>query len=195
MGKKSRWLRAGKPAAQAEPTRRAGWWPYWIAGAALVAGTALIVGLASRPSAGGNTRPALGSPIDGIRCEAEMVQIHFHAHLSLIQDGTEVPVPGGIGISEAAHCLYWLHSHPADGIIHIESPQQRSFTLGQFFDIWGQPLNQSQAAALHGPLYVFVDRMPYSGDPRNITLAAHQLITIEAGQPVPPPKFVFPSGV
>jgi len=124
-----------------------------------------------------------------------MVQIHFHAHLSLIQNGAEVPVPGGVGISPAAQCLYWLHTHSADGIIHIESPHQQSFTLGQFFDIWGQPLNQRQAAGLHGQLHFFADGKPYSGDPRNIVLAPHQLITIEAGQTVPPPDFVFPSGV
>ncbi len=195
MSKKSRRLREGKPATQAKSTRHAGWWPYWIAGAALVVGTALIVVLASRPSAGGNSQPGLGSSIDGIQCEPEMVQIHFHAHLTLIQDGAEVPVPAGVGISPAAHCLYWLHTHSADGIIHIESPYQRSFTLGQFFDIWGQPLNQSRAADLHGPLQVFVDGKTYSGDPRNITLGPHQLITIQAGPTVPPPKFVFPSGV
>jgi len=37
-------------------------------------------------------------------------------------------------------CLYWLHTHVADGIIHIETPGERSFTLGEFFDIWNQPL-------------------------------------------------------
>ncbi len=194
MSKKSRRASAGK-APQAKPTRGAGRGAYWITGAVVLVGIALMVVLATRPSAGRNPQPGPGSPIDGIRCEAEMVQIHFHAHLSLIQDGAEVPVPGGIGISHTAQCLYWLHTHSADGIIHIESSQQQSFTLGQFFDIWGQPLNQRQAAGLHGPLRVFADRQPYSGDPRNIVLAPHQVITIEAGQTVPPPDFVFPSGV
>ncbi len=194
MSKKSRRAKAGKP-PQATPTRRAGRLAYWITGAVLLVGIAFIVVLASRPSASGNSQPGPGSQIGGIRCEAEMVQIHFHAHLSLIQDGAEVPVPGGIGISQAAQCLYWLHTHSADGIIHIESPHQQSFTLGQFFDIWGQPLNQRQAASLHGPLHVFADRQPYSGDPRSIVLTPHQVITIEAGQTAPPPDFVFPSGV
>lgn len=28
-------------------------------------------------------------------------------------------------------CFYWLHTHAADGIIHVESPVHRVFTLGK----------------------------------------------------------------
>ncbi len=38
----------------------------------------------------------------------------------------------------AGGCFYWLHTHTEDGIIHIESPVQRTFTLGHFFAIWGR---------------------------------------------------------
>jgi len=38
----------------------------------------------------------------------------------------------------------WLHTHAADGIIHTESPVERTYTLGDFFDIWGQPLGRHQ---------------------------------------------------
>ncbi len=127
-----------------------------------------------------------------------MVQTHFHAHLALIQNGTAIPLPGGIGILQDQQCLYWLHTHAADGIIHIESPGAATFTLGQFFDIWGQPLSSSQAGALHADpgarLRVFVDGISYAGDPRAISLTPHELITIESGGEVPPPAFTFPSG-
>ena len=29
----------------------------------------------------------------------------------------------------------WLHTHAADGIVHIESPVDRTYTLGNFFDV------------------------------------------------------------
>jgi hypothetical protein len=127
-----------------------------------------------------------------------MVQTHFHAHLALVQNGTTVPLPGGIGILQDRQCLYWLHTHAADGIIHIESPGTATFTLGQFFDIWGQPLSSTQAgplrADLGAQLHVFVDGAPYPGDLRAIPLTPHELITIELGAEVPPPAFTFPSG-
>ncbi len=42
-------------------------------------------------------------------------------------------------------CLYPLHVHDGEpNIIHIESPIQKTYTLGNFFDIWGQPLSATQ---------------------------------------------------
>jgi hypothetical protein len=142
--------------------------------------------------------PPLGSPIDGIKCEAEMVQTHFHAHLALLQDGNQVPLPASIGISQEAQCLYWLHTHQIDGIIHAESPGQAKFTLGQFFDVWGQPLSLIQAGPLTAPtgqrLHIFVDGNPFTDDPRSIELQPHQLLVIEVGREVPPPSYGFPPG-
>jgi len=127
-----------------------------------------------------------------------MVQTHFHAHLALLQNGTSVALPGGIGILQDQRCLFWLHTHAADGIIHVESPGTATFTLGQFFDIWGQPLSSGQAGPLRADpgaqLHVFVDGTLYPGDPRAITLTPHELITIESGAEVPPLAFAFPSG-
>jgi hypothetical protein len=33
-------------------------------------------------------------------------------------------------------CIFWLHTHDESGIIHIESPIEQSFTLGQFLNVW-----------------------------------------------------------
>lgn len=69
--------------------------------------------------------------IDGIECErGERLNYHVHAHLALFIEGRQMDVPAGIGITD--RCLYWLHTHAADGIIHIEAPFRRGFTLGQF---------------------------------------------------------------
>src|SRR6266700_3193093 len=180
------------------PPRHRRRWLYAAGGAVVVAvGLVLAVALGVGGK-GATTARAPGAPIDGIQCQAEMVQIHFHAHLALIQSGTAIPLPGGIGILQDQGCLYWLHTHAADGIIHIESPGTATFTLGQFFDVWGQPLSSTQAGPLHtdraGQLRVFVDGKLYVGDPRAIALTPHELITIESGAEVPPPAFTFPSG-
>jgi hypothetical protein len=170
---------------------------------ALAVGLA-VVALCGCGSSGDNTastaqQPATtsnGAPvIDGIRCQPEHLESHYHAHLTLLRDGKQVKVPALIGINLEHQCLYWLHTHDATGIMHIESPDTRTYTLGQFFDVWGRPLSKTQADGLHGNLKVFVGNRAYSGDPRAIVLKAHELITIEQGKVVEPPPFTFPPGV
>lgn len=146
-------------------------WPYWIGGIAAVGlAAASVIAFANsagpnRPTPAPSPSAVAGAPVDGIKCETEMVQTHFHASLALLQDGNDVPLPAGIGISQEAGCLYWLHTHQADGVIHVESPGPSGFTLGQFFDIWGQPLSSSQAGPISATagqqLYVYVDGEPF----------------------------------
>jgi len=129
-----------------------------------------------------------GAPIDGIRCESsEGAVLHIHQHLQLFDRGRVVEVPAGVGIPGASNCLYWLHAHANDGIIHVESPTRRSFTLGQFFDIWGQDLSRTQAGGIHaargGRLHVTVNGRSFTGDPRAIVLRDHEEIVIENGPP------------
>ncbi len=129
-----------------------------------------------------------GAPIDGIRCESmEGAVLHIHQHLQLFDRGRAVQVPAGIGIPSAANCLYWLHTHTSDGIIHVESPTRRSYALGQFFDIWGQELSRTQADGVRAPrgraLRITVNGRLYRGDPRSIPLRDHEEIVIQNGPP------------
>jgi hypothetical protein len=125
-------------------------------------------------------------------------------------NGKEREVPEGIGITPprneqqsaqgpfvvSGSCFYWLHSHTADGIIHIESPVQRTFTLGNYFDIWKQPLGRDQVGPAKGPVTAYVNGRRFSGDPRSIPLTAHALIQLDVGTPAPAPaRFSFPSGL
>jgi hypothetical protein len=151
--------------------------------------------------AGGN-----GQAVDGIQgLSQEMLAVHIHAHLSLFYKGEQIAVPLGIGIVKPLRvangfaggaALYWLHTHDATGIIHVESPDARPYTLGQFFDIWGRPLTKTDVAGLQGAVHAFVDGRPYTGDLRSIVLTAHEQITLEVGEPiVAPPVYTFPSGL
>ena len=133
-----------------------------------------------------------GDAISGIACDAmEGDRIHIHQHLVLLDHGNPVPIPADVGQVPARGCLYWIHTHTPDGIIHIESPKSRMFTLADFFAIWGQPVSRTQVASMRvsngTTLKVWVDGKPYDGDPAAIPLVAHADIVIEAGPPFPPP--------
>ena len=156
---------------------------------------------------GDTPQGANGQPVDGIEGSSrEMLRVHIHAHLSIFNKGQQIAVPYGIGIIRPfevangfvgrGNGFYWLHTHDATGIIHIESPDARAYTLGNFFDIWGEPLSSHNVAGLTGAVHAFVDGKPYKGNPRDIVLEAHRLITLEVGRPVlSPPTYVFPNGL
>ena len=73
---------------------------------------------------------------NGIECDiVEHLTFHTHTNLTMIVHGKLQKIPAGIGIIPAK-CIYWLHTHDDSGLIHIESPINQSFTLGQFFKIW-----------------------------------------------------------
>jgi hypothetical protein len=105
--------------------------------------------------------------------------LHIHAHLDVFVDGRLVAVPPEIGIDVASQRISPLHTHDDSGVIHVESPVVRDFTLGQFFTEWRQPLVDNPA----GPLSVYVGGKPYSGDPRQLVLRAHQEIALAYGTP------------
>ena len=92
-------------------------------------------------------------------------------------------------------CFYWLHTHASDGVMHIESPTQKQYTLGEFFDVWGQNLTRGQVGPEVGTVTALVDGQVYSGDPRAIPLASHTLIQLDVGTVVPAQPIVWPSGL
>jgi hypothetical protein len=163
----------------------------------------------SAPLAGTATS-AGGQNVDGIGCQtAEQTLFHVHAHLTILVNGSPRQVPAGIGIPGAqaqdtaagpfitsGNCFYWLHTHAADGVIHIESPVQRGYTLGQFFDEWGQPLGPDQVGQATGKVTAIYNGQVYQGDPRGIPLTAHAQIQLEVGTPlVSPVSITWPAGL
>lgn len=148
----------------------------------------------------------LGQTIDGIKCElSEKVAFHIHAHLAIFVNGKQKQVPFGIGIGPPLRgvntatgpfvtqgtCFAWLHTHTADGIIHMEAPKQITFNLGEFFDIWGEKLSATQVGPAHGNVTALVDGKAVGGDPRSIVLKAHELIQLDVGTLVGEQKVGF----
>lgn len=161
-----------------------------------------LVGAITFPN-GSTAGGAQGNPVDTIPCGTGADAEHYHSHVSLIVNGKQVALPLGVGIQHAVvegdslaiagTCFYWLHSHDRTGIIHVEpSVTGHTFTLGEYFDVWGQPLTSGNVAGNQGTVTVYIDGARYFGDPRAIVLSAHQQITVEVGARVAPPVFAFP---
>ncbi|MDJ0275129.1 MAG: C2H2-type zinc finger protein [Nitrososphaerota archaeon] len=131
---------------------------------------------------------AVGAPISGIECwSMEQVAYHVHAKLEVYVRGERRTVPANIGIIPN-RCMYWLHTHDATGWIHVEAPREIRPTLGQFFDIWGQPLSRERVLDVDLVssglgMRVYVDGKPYDGDPREIELIDMREIVIDVGPP------------
>ncbi len=146
-----------------------------------------------------------GAPIDGVQCNAgEQLAYHHHVHLVIFVNGQPRSVPLGVGMVPPAivqqtaqgafaegsnTCLYWLHTHAQDGIIHVESANPKTLELGQFFNIWGHPLSSSGIGSQKGAVTATVNGQPWTGDPANIPLIEHNQIVLNLGGPVitPPP--------
>ena len=143
-----------------------------------------------------------GRPVDGIECNAgEQVAYHIHARLTVFDHGKPLQIPYGIGVDPprnvqqtpagpfvvAGQCFYWLHTHAADGIIHVESPTKRTYTLGNFFDVWHERLGPSRVGPLAGPVTALYDGKVYGGNPRTIPLLPHAQIQLEVGRPLVQP--------
>jgi hypothetical protein len=158
----------------------------------------------------GTGTKATGKPVDGIGCQtSEQTLFHIHAHLTVFVSGSARQIPAAIGIPGAVAqntpkgpfigsgtCFYWLHTHASDGIIHIESPVRRGYTLGDFFDEWGQPLGPGQAGPVKGHVTALYNGKVYRGNPRGIPLTRHARIQLDIGTPlVAPAKITWPAGL
>jgi hypothetical protein len=149
---------------------------------------------------------AQSGAVDGITCDvSEQLLFHIHSHLQIYVSGQPELVAAGVGIGPplqifggivvGGSCFSWLHTHDESGIIHIESPVLRQFTLGDFFDIWGQPLTADQVGPQSGPVTAFVDGALWNNDPRAILLANHTAIQLVVGAPIIAPQpFTWPAG-
>lgn len=108
--------------------------------------------------------------------ESAQLKMHNHVQLSIIINNQQVRIPANIGIDSTLYRNHSLdaygtanpqvaplHTHDADGTIHIESTELRSFTLGDFLDIWGLDFAGRTVVLL-------VDRSNIQTDYRNYVL-------------------------
>jgi hypothetical protein len=115
-----------------------------------------------------------------------------HTHLSIFLNGEALAVPAMIGfvaLSPTTECHYPLHTHDATGLLHVHATTQTFFTLGQFFSVWGQPLQRDNIAGLVGlPVVAYVTdngvAREATGDLTALQILSHREITIQVGTPI-----------
>ena len=86
-------------------------------------------GVAERVKAAG--LPAQGTEAPGAP--------HSHQTLNVFVRGEYIPVPVNIGIPPGGDGMPPLHTHTADGTLHVEGVARAS--LGQFMQVWGVPFS------------------------------------------------------
>jgi hypothetical protein len=134
---------------------------------------------------------------------------HVHSHLAVLVDGAPVTVPAGIGLGEPVDqgggffesmvgVFSPLHTHTADGIVHVEADSPPlDLTLGQFFDEWQVRLTpQCLGGYCNGAgktLRAYVNGTQVA-DPRSIPMTDHADIVLVYGLPGVPATLPVYSG-
>lgn len=148
---------------------------------------------------------------------------HHHARVGIYVNGQPQTIPHGIGVGRPwetsvissgpavtnGSCFSWIHTHTVDGILHIEPTIPRTFTLGDFFAVWGEPLSATQVSRWEGRVTAYVSApvargndplspprvsqfTKWEGNPADIPLGLCQVIQINVGADIPARPYQFP---
>jgi hypothetical protein len=155
-----------------------------------------------------SARARAGAPVDALRCVREFGK-RFGAHLEVFAHQHVVAIPAGIGIASprarainasvlGGRCYYPATTTDPTGVIEVRRGAR--VTLGELFDVWGQPLGSTVAARFRAPtgslVVAYVNGRRWSANPRAITLVRHELVVLEVASHVPPHRvYVFRRGL
>ncbi|HWK29963.1 MAG TPA: hypothetical protein VNS09_25565 [Solirubrobacter sp.] len=114
-------------------------------------------------------------------------------HLELFAGGRVIVVPGGIGVAAPRTTLHgFIVAAPgradawtlfSGGVFTLA---REGLTLGELFDVWGQPLDARTLLGFSGPVRVYAGGRRVSGDPRALALHDGDQVVLEVGPYVPP---------
>lgn len=224
MGKKKR-VRAQRvtrppaPVGKAQPRRV--WWPLGVGALLVLLGVVALV--ANQPKHGPAPAPFSSGALTGVQrtrvpwsldldrlpgrlqamgldaLSAEGTAEHIHQHLDIYVNGRHVAVPAGIGIAPGSF-ISPIHVHDSSGVIHVESPTLRTFTLGEFFGVWGVYFTPRCIGGYcaHGAeqLRLYANGHVESGDISRLPLTSHEELAVVFGAPPAriPSSYSFPGG-
>lgn len=135
-------------------------------------------------------------PVDSIFCDQlEQTAVHYHALVYIYINGQQVQVPQGVGIASDGSCYYWMHTHDTTGVVHMEAPSGRDFTLGNFLDIWSTHFSgyHNELSSADG-WTVYIGSQKYNGDFHNIVLKSHMIVTLAYNSPGVKPNPIYSWG-
>lgn len=145
-----------------------------------------------------------GAPVDGLPCPKDLsILYHHHVRVAFFANNQQIAIPRALGFvppwqvqkngfADNPKCHYLIHTHDATGVVHLEfhTPPSPMVTLGNVFDVWGEPLSAGNVAGYTGTLTVFVNGKPYPYAVRNMKLGQdHIQITLEINSFVTPPVY------
>lgn len=147
-------------------------------------------------------RAGRGRPIGRLRCSHSTAP-RFLVHVETFVDGRVVLMPAGIGIAPPhvrrgafvvrGRCDYPLRTREPTGLVEVTAGTRA--TLADLFAIWAQPLSRQRVLSFRGPVRAYVGLRRRSGDPRDVELRPHAVVTLELGRYVRPhAEYVFPPG-
>ena len=81
-------------------------------------------------------------------------------------------------------------------MIHVESPNAKRFSLGQFFAVWGVRLGSNQLGGVHAPVTVYINGKRATTAPGQVDLLSHEEIAVVVGRAPThvPNHYSFPAG-
>jgi hypothetical protein len=174
-----------------------------------------------KPHDGDTKTGGRGGTVDKIPCSPTeyLNDYHVHMYLGILYKGQQVAVPDAIGLHNAgaeangyissAGCYYYIHTHDASGMIHVEAqqnlpPSATPYTLQNVLDIWGVKATGKSFANFKGGVKVFVGNVAslgqttvssyakYKGALGSIPVKSHEAIWIEIGKPYVTPSALPP---
>ena len=182
-----------------------------------------VVGLDDqfKPTDGDTSRGGRGQKIGKISCDPVeyLNDYHVHIYLGIVANGKQIAVPDAIGLDKpgpeqngyitTAGCYYFIHTHDASGMIHIEDPNNlppsaTPYTFSSFLKIWGMRYTKTTFGKYHGKMLVFVGNpaalgqtevtsyQQWKGGLGAIPLRSHEVIWIEIGKPFTAAKYLPP---
>jgi hypothetical protein len=111
------------------------------------------------------------------------------AHVELFANKLVLLLPKGIGAGD--RCSYQVRTKDPTGVVDFVTAAKP--TLGDLFDVWGQPLSARRLAGFSGSVSAWVGGRRWRGDVRAIPLRRHAEIVVEVGGYIPPHTFfLFP---
>lgn len=134
-------------------------------------------------------------------CSPGSLRGRYRAHLELFGRRHAVVIPAGIGLGPplqrthssrivAAGCRGAARTLDPAGVVDFD---RTDLTLGDLFELWGEPLGPNRMASFSGPVTAFVGGERVGGDPAAIPLRDGAQIVLQVGGFVPPHRtFLFP---
>ncbi len=99
-------------------------------------------------------------------CVTGSTLYHAHPSLSISINGAPYPIP----ITASSSCPQPIHTHTTDGVLHVETDQDVSYTLGDWFLLWGNWADSATTATFNSTQIFSYKAGPGTGHSLNMTV-------------------------